>query len=182
MWKYNHISIQHVQCSVRNKAFPVVWDNQTLWQTINSYHEAERTTNFWEGYFHINTLLFKGIYKSSKWLSELKILITVVISTCWKTNVLESCRNKVGRSYLLLADNRKFQQTTWKSDLVVRWTTSFLTLISNDAMWCVNCYLILQVLTVTRNISQCEIITAIVVRILTLRTLMSTTVDILCFY
>ena len=38
----------------------------------------------------------------------------------------ESCCNRLGRSYILLADNLKIQQTTWKYDLIVRWTTSFL--------------------------------------------------------
>ena len=52
--------------SVRNKAFPVIRDNQNLWRTINSYHEVVRSDNqlFSDVYFHI-TLIFKGIYKSS---------------------------------------------------------------------------------------------------------------------
>ena len=38
--------------SVRNKALPVVRDNQNLWQTIN--HEVVRSDNrLCEGYFHI---------------------------------------------------------------------------------------------------------------------------------
>ena len=45
----------------------------------------------------------------------------------------ESCGNRLGCSYILLADNLKFQRTILKSDPIVRWTTSFLTLISNAA-------------------------------------------------
>ena len=47
--------------SVRNKALPVVRDDQNLWPTINSYHEVVRSDNhLCEGYFHI-TLLLKFI-------------------------------------------------------------------------------------------------------------------------
>ena len=71
------------------------------------------TINFFEGNFHI-TLLFKGI---QLFISQLTVRVgnfdySGKLPLVGQLMFSESCENRVGRSYMLLADNLKFQRTT----------------------------------------------------------------------
>ena len=101
-------------------------------QSIVTMRWSSRTTTF-----------VKDIFTLHYYLNILKTFISQVTVRVYNFDYIgehllviwlmfsESCGNRLGCSYILLADNLKFQRTTWKSDQIVRWTTSFLTLISN---------------------------------------------------